>query len=1204
MNIKVFQNRKVSKDYFDNEGTQNENYSTTLSFEVPLGYEDFSKRIVFITEDGNFWDYIKDNEYVIKNNITKYENVEAYLWLTKDNQDFRSETFELNFYENQNPDDMTPSEEQLDGYNTLIAELELKVEEVDTLKEETLEALEKLKEQQIDYENRFKEINKMLKELKDTNEYQSEIIDQFKNEFDEKEFKGANAYLPDSAELPLKLQPQGNIEQEVIEAVEGITVIDTNMNLTDVDTTKESKLSPNGGIEQDTREGYNKIKVLEKTGTKNGIDYVASNGTVTVNGTATKDTYLYEMFEFEDYEAGDYFVSGCPSGGDTTKYNFGVDGISGSSDFGTGKQISVSEAVSKRAVIIVRNGATVSNLVFEPMVTSGTTQKEFEQYGSMPSLAFPSEVKGVGGHYDTVVSNKNIWKPTLVSNGTAILQTRCKVELNEDEYTFTATGADMYFGNVVATGMPYINIAGTLYEVKDKKTIVINQTNAEFTTNYITYFDENKISVGYGRITNGVPITLADNVKYVCFRTGKFDSVAGTVYKTKIQVEYDTATEYTPHQEQLLPIDIPFNMYSGKPYKENGKWFRPIKSVKLPFNTDIFKDPKIIASYVKDHLVGFVIAIRAGANNFAKASNVYSNKFKNKLLLGSGVSSEENVRHNRGIATSPDNTWQLVITIEKTELEKDNIDMTSAEAIFNWLIAQDFYIVLEELATPTVEEITDTTLISQLEALQNAELYDGVTNINSYRSSEDVAEMPLEAHYNFITPAPSIDRPSEVLEVGSDEEINIARLEAEGKYRGYETGNFINVANYNSYIAEVKPNTQYSFRRIGTQGVSNVAYFDKDMKYLSGQATSTNIITPNNCRFFTVAVHKDNQDFMIYEGTIERLFTPPGYCRYETVVGNKNIYNANIGVEKGYLNGADGTVITGSGWKVSDYIKIPDNVDVITLLNGWGKGEVHCFYDKNKKLVDAIGINSSFINTKKIIKDNCKYVRFTVSDIYKEDFMIAFGDTDTFIEHQEQTFPIDLPIGVKMYNDEFFYKDGGDWYFDKKWEKVNLVDLVIINVVDLGSFTRISLLGAYDSKGGAYKAYSNYSKHLQSYSKQVEHFYAENDSKIYLFINNNDLISIDTAGAEDFITNHSDMYFVYQLANPIPTKITDPILIQELEDISRAFSYYPVTNVNSYKPTVNVADLILNGKYYVSNKSKFKTLEERVSALENETVNE
>ena len=48
------------------------------------------------------------------------------------------------------------------------------------------------------------------------------------------------------------------------------------------------------------------------------------------------------------------------------------------------------------------------------------------------------------------------------------------------------------------------------------------------------------------------------------------------------------------------------------------------------------------------------------------------------------------------------------------------------------MVAQDFYVVLEELKNPTIEEITDTTLIAQLEELEKAKSYYEVTNINSY----------------------------------------------------------------------------------------------------------------------------------------------------------------------------------------------------------------------------------------------------------------------------------------------------------------------------------------------------------------------------------------------------------------------------------------------------------------------------------------
>ena len=62
--ITVYENRYVSiKNIY---GTQNENNVTELEIEVPQEYENWNKRIVFITDDGNKWDYISGNIYKLK----------------------------------------------------------------------------------------------------------------------------------------------------------------------------------------------------------------------------------------------------------------------------------------------------------------------------------------------------------------------------------------------------------------------------------------------------------------------------------------------------------------------------------------------------------------------------------------------------------------------------------------------------------------------------------------------------------------------------------------------------------------------------------------------------------------------------------------------------------------------------------------------------------------------------------------------------------------------------------------------------------------------------------------------------------------------------------------------------------------------------------------------------------------------------------
>ena len=60
-------------------GTQNENEVTELTLKIPEEYQNWNKRIVFLTSEGNFWDYIQDDTYTIKNNITKFTSVRAYI---------------------------------------------------------------------------------------------------------------------------------------------------------------------------------------------------------------------------------------------------------------------------------------------------------------------------------------------------------------------------------------------------------------------------------------------------------------------------------------------------------------------------------------------------------------------------------------------------------------------------------------------------------------------------------------------------------------------------------------------------------------------------------------------------------------------------------------------------------------------------------------------------------------------------------------------------------------------------------------------------------------------------------------------------------------------------------------------------------------------------------------------------------------------
>ena len=139
MKIQVYENRLI--DFSEKEqGTQNENLIQTLTIEVPSSYDDYFKKIVFITEEGTYWDYIDENgNYIIPRNVTVFQKVDFYIWLTKEvdgeNIDFRSKTYPLFFNENVSPDGEVPEAQETE-MERVIRILEEEISKVEDLEDE------------------------------------------------------------------------------------------------------------------------------------------------------------------------------------------------------------------------------------------------------------------------------------------------------------------------------------------------------------------------------------------------------------------------------------------------------------------------------------------------------------------------------------------------------------------------------------------------------------------------------------------------------------------------------------------------------------------------------------------------------------------------------------------------------------------------------------------------------------------------------------------------------------------------------------------------------------------------------------------------------------------------------------------------------------------------------------------------------------
>ena len=140
MEIIVKENRQLIIK--DSENTQNENDIQNIKLIVPPQYEDFDKKIAFVTEEGVKWGLVENNMYKLERSITKFENVLIYVWLTKEDQDFRSVEEALTFNKNHKVDgEITPEEKSSMEEAIAVLESEIsKVEhmDIDAIKEENI----------------------------------------------------------------------------------------------------------------------------------------------------------------------------------------------------------------------------------------------------------------------------------------------------------------------------------------------------------------------------------------------------------------------------------------------------------------------------------------------------------------------------------------------------------------------------------------------------------------------------------------------------------------------------------------------------------------------------------------------------------------------------------------------------------------------------------------------------------------------------------------------------------------------------------------------------------------------------------------------------------------------------------------------------------------------------------------------------------
>lgn len=358
------------------------------------------------------------------------------------------------------------------------------------------------------------------------------------------------------------LRPIGSLKRGLADLDDNkITKFYTNNNgdtvLNDSDDGKIQDLMIYGKSEQAQYEGINLLNYKKEMFVKNGVTFMydEKSQTYKVNGTAAKQTSKYLLEITENIYAGKKIV-GCPGGGSNNTYCIVVsyfdDAGTWKTDFiDTGNGNIIQDYPKLSIYIVVRNGVTVDNRVFKPMIVEDTTKTydDFEPYvGGKPSPSpeYPQEIKSVVN-------------PVIKTHGKNLVDFRKAKGGVGGGVTFTvnADGSINVRGTANdSVGNIWILGAFRVTEPADKDVIItLKKGKTYYINDCILFGVKNGSAVSYENIVK----PISEDIKIVGIRNKSF--TIGKTYDTTIYpmiVESEVKVDWQPYQESqaTLPYEL------------------------------------------------------------------------------------------------------------------------------------------------------------------------------------------------------------------------------------------------------------------------------------------------------------------------------------------------------------------------------------------------------------------------------------------------------------------------------------------------------------------------------------------------------------------------------------------------------------------------------------------------------------------------
>ena len=786
--------------------------------------------------------------------------------------------------------------------------------------------------------------------------------------------------------------------------------------------------SPNPDYPQEIKNvsGDNEIKITGKNlavaqnynrGNVYGVIWSMQGSTITANGTATDATqsmiisYALSSGHTFKLSAGTYTLSGgktirielLKKTGDTTATSLGSSYNNNTFTFTTTEEIEVFYRGS------ITNGTTVNETVYVQL-EKGDQATTYESY---ISRTFPVNLK-----------SKNLFD----KDNANILNAK-------------------YSNEVVTTDanerMLYIpckpNTTYTLYHIATspmRNSIGTTQTLPEIG---VTIEDGVYSSISPKTITTNA------NAKYIVWQFYALNDTSHTEQQIldTIQIEEGSqATDYEPYYDiELCKIDT----YQDYLYKSNGKWYKYNAISKVVLNGSETWNTMGWSSGRNAYSVN-INGIKQTTNQ-SDISLVQTNYFKT-------YSQTNLVNNNYGVSNRAGNHQIIVRYDEKT---------TSSD-LKQWLSTHNT-IVYYVLDTPTSTEITNETLISQLDALYTAQLNNGINNINTITNNL----LPyINMKYNVVTPSPSPDRSSEIKNLNGELSYKVTGKNLFDKnntniLNGYiGSDSIISTSGVRTLYIPCKSNTTYTISKIvssrfvvATTNVvptNNVSIIDKVSDYTASYLT---ISTSLNANYLCVFYYHSNYDTLTEQEILDSIqieendhatsYEPYISRTFPINLKSKNLLNVNdIITDGGIINNGDGSITlngtpTSKSWSLSNPFTLKANTTYTlsntnyyssaansTFILRHGATNIMARLLRDLNSVSITPTEDIVIDTIRIYNEGITFNNFT--------FSVQLEENDHTTDYMPYTEPYDIQLCKQDTYQDFIKRSTGKNLFSSEME--------------------------------------------------------------------------------------------------------------------------------------------------------------------------